>query len=100
MSKVTRDDLAAMRRETMGCWWSSSAYPKAHPDWVGIAGELEANIRGEESYFEARGRDFARLGKLHRLLSLARAQAGDFALLPAPRVDAAYVDFANSLDRH
>ena len=56
MVAISRDEVAAMRRETMGCWWPSRAYPKLVPDWQGIVGELKpANLstwNGRRKRFE------------------------------------------------
>lgn len=47
MSK--QSDRAAMRSWTMGCWWSSKAYPKSSPVWSGVANELYALALGAEA---------------------------------------------------
>lgn len=73
--RIVKQDLADMRLNTMACWWPSRVWPRAEPDWAGIAGELEYLIRGETFYFEERGSDSVRLLHLKRLVGLARDQA-------------------------
>ena len=61
-----------IRELTMGCFWSSVAFPRKSPDWIGIAGELTAMVAAEEFYFEDRGSNLAGLNELRALKQLAK----------------------------
>lgn len=71
MNKTT---LAAIRQETMACWWPSRVHPMPRPNWNGIVGELEAILSGEEFYFVERSSNSVRLAYLDRLLNAAREE--------------------------
>ena len=73
-SKINKHELNRMRELTMGCWWSSKAYPKSRPNYAGIAGELTALTDAEEFYFTERGNNLARLHELRALRQLAKDQ--------------------------
>ena len=62
-TKLNTPDREAMRLATMGCWWTSRAYPKSQPVWSGIANELyvlalSAEDRGDMD----EAREMSRLG--------------------------------------
>ena len=63
-------DQQTIKNMTMGCWWSSKAYPKVHPRWDMIADELRGLAEGEAF----RGDD-NRTQETLRLANLAKAEA-------------------------
>ena len=72
---LQRDDRTAMRLWTMGCWWTSRAFPKESPTWSGIVNELGALAL----FAEQRG-DMDEARELARLRSEAeRMQARQYA---------------------
>ena len=68
-TRISLDELQAMKSHTMGCWWPNRG---SQPDWCGIAGELDALVKEEEFYFSERGSDLARLQELRKLQALAK----------------------------
>ena len=66
-TKISAQDRKAMQSHTMGCWWTSRAYPKDSPTWSGIANELFSLAKDAEDH---RG-DILEARELSRLAHLA-----------------------------